>query len=114
MFNLTIDESEIKRLIKEAIREEVALQLKEVVGNNINNKVCNKQKKIDDHVIKGVRGLANYLGCGVNTAQNIIKSEILLNKKIQYNTGKGWRFKKDKLTELLEKEPEIFKRIGRK
>ena len=68
----------------------------------------------DDNLIKGVRGLAKYLGCGVNTAQNIINSEILLNKKIQYSTGDGWRFRKDKLTDLLEKEPEILKKVRKK
>lgn len=69
---------------------------------------------IDANLIKGVRGLAAFLDCGTNTAQNIVKSEILLKKKIQYNTGHGWRFRKDKLTELLEKEPEILKKVRKK
>lgn len=68
----------------------------------------------DDSLIKGVKGLAAFLGCGTNTAQNIINDGILLKKKIQYNTGKGWRFRKDKLTELLEKEPEILKKVPKK
>ena len=68
----------------------------------------------DANLIKGVKGLADFLGCGINTAQNIVNSEILLKKKIQYNTGKGWRFRKDKLTELLEKEPEILKKVRKK
>lgn len=68
----------------------------------------------DDNLIKGVKGLAAFLGCGTNTAQNIINSEILLNKKIQYATGDGWRFRKDKLTDLLEKEPEILKKVRKK
>ena len=68
----------------------------------------------DANLIKGVRGLATFLGCGVNTAQNIVSSEILLKKKIQYNAGDGWRFRKDKLTELLEKEPEILKKVRKK
>ena len=68
----------------------------------------------DTNLIKGVKGLATFLGCGANTAQNIVNSEILLKKKIQYNTGKGWRFRKDKLTELLEKEPEILKKVRKK
>ncbi len=66
----------------------------------------------DANLIKGVRGLAEYLGCGINTAQNIINSEILSKKKIQYRAGKSWRFRKDKLTELLDKEPEILKKVG--
>ena len=32
----------------------------------------------DDNLIKGVKGLADFLGCGINTAQNIVNSEILL------------------------------------
>lgn len=68
----------------------------------------------DANLIKGVRGLAKFLGCGVNTAQNIVSSEILLKRKIQYNAGDGWRFRKDKLTDLLEKEPEILKKVRKK
>ena len=68
----------------------------------------------DENLIKGVKGLAAFLSCGINTAQNIIKDGILLKKHIQYNTGKGWRFRKDKLTELLEKEPEILKKVRKK
>lgn len=69
---------------------------------------------IDANLIKGVRGLAAFLDCGTNTAQNIINSKILLQKKIQYNAGDGWRFRKDKLTDLLEKEPEILKKVRKK
>ena len=68
----------------------------------------------DTNLIKGVKGLATFLGCGANTAQNIINSKILLKKKIQYNAGDGWRFRKDKLTDLLEKEPEILKKVRKK
>lgn len=68
----------------------------------------------DANLIKGVKGLAAFLGCGTNTAQNIINDGILLKKKIQYCTGDGWRFRKDKLTELLEKEPEILRKVRKK
>lgn len=68
----------------------------------------------DANLIKGVKGLADFLGCGINTAQNIIKSEILLKRKIQYSTGNGWRFRRDKLTDLLEKEPEVLKKVRKK
>lgn len=69
---------------------------------------------IDANLIKGVRGLAAFLGCGTNKAQDIVKSEILLKKKIQYSIGDDWRFRKDKLTDLLEKEPEILKKVRKK
>ena len=68
----------------------------------------------DANLIKGVKGLAAFLDCGTNTAQNIINDGVLLKKKIQYCTGDGWRFRKDKLTDLLEKEPEILKKVRKK
>ena len=68
----------------------------------------------DANLIKGVKGLAAFLDCGTNTAQNIINDGILLKKKIQYNAGDGWRFRKDKLTDLLEKEPEILKKVRKR
>ena len=78
----------------------------------ISVEVKEQESTSDANLIKGVKGLADFLGCGINTAQNIINSEILSKKKIQYRAGKGWRFRKDKLTELLDKEPEIFKKVG--
>lgn len=114
MLNSIFNENEIKRLIREAIREEVASQITEMIAMNSNNAIRVKQSKQDNNVIKGVKGLAEYLGCGVNTAQNIINSEILLNKKIQYRTGRGWRFRKGDLNKLLHEQPQIFKRVTRK
>ncbi|MBQ5898453.1 MAG: helix-turn-helix domain-containing protein [Alistipes sp.] len=94
----------------------------DVIGCNV-DVVCNEQEQpldieqtpsIEGDIIKGVKGLSDYLGCGVNTAQDIINSKILEKKKIQYRAGRCWRFKKDKLAELLEKEPEILKYRGRR
>ena len=65
-------------------------------------------------IIKGVKGLAEFLGCGINTAQNIINSQELVRRGVQYNAGRGWRFSKEKLTDLLEKEPELLKRVRKK
>ena len=83
-------------------------------STTISVEVKEEVSTIDTNLIKGVKGLADFLGCGINTAQNIIKSEILLKRKIQYNTGNGWRFRRDKLTDLLEKEPEILKKVRKK
>lgn len=69
---------------------------------------------VDDNIIKGVEGLKAYLSCGVNTAQDIINSKILEKKGIQYRAGRSWRFNKNKLAELLEKDPECLKYKGRK
>ena len=63
MFNLTIDENEFKRLIRDAVREEVSAQLKEMFGND----EVNDRKPY----IKGIKGLADFLGVGRSTAQKL-------------------------------------------
>ncbi len=59
-------------------------------------------------LIKGVNGLAEFLGCGITKAQNIINSQVLQERDIAYRTGNRWRFNKTLLTRLLEEEPEIL------
>ena len=59
-------------------------------------------------LIKGVNGLADFLGCGSTKAQNIINSGILRERDIAYRAGNRWRFNKKQLTRLLEEEPEIL------
>ena len=61
-------------------------------------------------LIKGVNGLADFLGCGSTKAQNIINSGILRERDIAYRAGNRWRFNKTLLAELLQEEPEIFNR----
>lgn len=73
--------------------------------------VKDEDLRVDENVLKGVAGLAGFLGCGINSAQGIINSKILEEKKIQYKIGKAWRFNKNKLASLLEANPEIFKKL---
>ena len=62
-------------------------------------------------LIKGINGLADFLGCGSTKAQNIINSGILRERDIAYRAGNRWRFNKTLLTRLLEEEPEILNRV---
>lgn len=62
-------------------------------------------------LIKGVNGLAEFLGCGITKAQSIMNSGILQNHEIAYRAGNRWRFNKTLLSELLQEEPEILNRI---
>lgn len=64
--------------------------------------------------IAGVRGLAEYLGCGINKAQEIIKNGVLFEDKIQYKAGRKWLFNVRKLDSFLEKNPRAFENIRRK
>lgn len=59
-------------------------------------------------LIKGINGLAEYLGCGTTKAQDIMNSGILQERDIAYRAGKRWRFNKVLLTKLLQEEPEIL------
>ena len=62
-------------------------------------------------LIKGINGLADFLGCGSTKAQNIINSGILRERDIAYRAGNRWRFNKALLTRLLEEEPEILNKV---
>ena len=62
-------------------------------------------------LIKGVNGLAEFLGCGSTKAQNIINSGVLQEREIADRAGNRWRFNKTLLTRLLDEEPEILNRV---
>ena len=73
-----------------------------------------KQSQIKDEpreLIKGINGLAEFLGCGSTKAQNIMNSGILQERDIAYRAGNRWRFNKTLLTRLLDEEPEILNRV---
>lgn len=70
-----------------------------------------KQSQIKDEpreLIKGINGLAEFLGCGTTKAQKIMNSGVLQERDIAYRAGNRWRFNKTLLTRLLEEEPEIL------
>ena len=62
-------------------------------------------------LIKGINGLAEFLGCGSTKAQNIINSGVLQEREIAYRAGNRWRFNKTLLTRLLDEDPEILNRV---
>ena len=65
----------------------------------------------NDGPIRGVRGLAKFLGCGVNKAQQIMNSGVLIEEKIAYKIGHTWLMNREKLTVLLEGNPRIFEKL---
>ena len=62
-------------------------------------------------LIKGINGLAEFLGCGTTKAQNIMNSGVLQDRDIAYRAGNRWRFNKTLLIRLLEEEPEILNKV---
>lgn len=68
----------------------------------------------NNRVVKGIRGLAKFLGCGVNKAQQIMNSGVLIEEKIAYKTGHTWLMNREKLTILLEENPRIFEKLSTK
>lgn len=62
-------------------------------------------------LIKGINGLAEFLGCCSTKAQNIMNSGVLQERDIAYRAGNRWRFNKALLTRLLEEEPEILNKV---
>lgn len=63
--------------------------------------------KEDANLIKGVKGLAKYLRCGTTKAQDIINNneEAFRKAGVAMRVGKGWRFNKEKLDELIKSNP---------
>lgn len=70
--------------------------------------------RVSERIIKGVRGLAEFLGCGVNKAQHIMNSGVLISEKTTYKMGKIWITNREKLTVLLEENPRIFEKLSTK
>ena len=65
----------------------------------------------DERIIKGVKGLGRYLGCGTTKAQEILNSGLLRTNAVAYRSGKGWRINAEKLDKLLADNPDIFKGV---
>lgn len=68
-----------------------------------------RDAEIEDAIIKGVEGLAVFLGCGKTKAQEILNSNVLQKAGVAYRMGKGWRFNKGKLSSFMKDNPEIFR-----
>lgn len=68
----------------------------------------------DSKTVKGIKGLAKHLGCGINKAQEISNSGILRKEGIQYSLGRDWFFNIEKLDIFLSKNPQALDTIRRK
>ena len=104
-----------KEVIKELLKTmyESACAQKELFGLLIEEFESEESIQLENdneprELIKGITGLADYLGCGTTKAQDIMNSGILQERDIAYRAGKRWRFNKVLLTKLLQEEPEIL------
>ena len=88
------------------MQKELLELLLQVIEEKETNTTPSKEEPRE--LIKGIRGLAEFLSCGTTKAQNIMNSGILQERGIAYRAGNRWRFNKTLLTRLLEEEPEIF------
>lgn len=80
-------------------------------ASTIKQKDSSKASTKEDNqseVIKGVKGLADYLHCGSTKAQNILNEGTLQNNGVAYRTGNRWIFNREKLDELLSNKPDIL------
>lgn len=67
-----------------------------------------ENQKEDRTLVKGVGGLADYLGCGKNKAQDILNTGVLQKKEIAYRTGNRWIVNTTLLDEALAENPELL------
>lgn len=73
-----------------------------------------EKESTDKQIIKGVKGLATYMGIGITKAQEILNSGILQKNGIAYRSGKAWRLNAQKLDKMLSDNPAIFRGIQQK
>ena len=108
------DKNEVMRKLLSSMYESVCAQ-KEMLELLIEEYESEAEHQFEQdnnprELIKGVSGLAEFLGCGNTKAQNIMNSGVLQERDIAYRAGNRWRFNKTLLTRLLEEEPEILNR----
>ena len=108
------DENEVIKKLLTTMYESACAQ-KELLGMLLEEfEEESEQSQIKDEpreLIKGVNGLAEFLGCCLTKAQNIMNSGVLQERDIAYRAGNRWRFNKTRLTRLLDEEPEILNRV---
>ena len=91
------------------MQKELLELLLQVIEEEETNTTPSKEEPRE--LIKGIRGLAEFLGCGSTKAQSIMNSGILQEHDIAYRSGNRWRFNKTLLTKLLQEEPEILNNL---
>ena len=67
----------------------------------------------ETRVIKGIKGLAKFLNKGTTTAQDILNSKILQKQGIAYRVRNGWNINTEKLSQILENNPDLLSKRGR-
>ena len=112
---IILDKKEVMKKLLSTMYESACAQkdLLEMLMEELEEEKSSQVQAKDEprELIKGVNGLAEFLGCGITKAQSIMNSGILQNHEIAYRAGNRWRFNKTLLSELLQEEPEILNRI---
>lgn len=109
MFNLSFDENEIKRIIREAVREEVAAQVAaqlSCIGGSVPQYANNNKP-----YIRGIQGLADFLGVGKSTAQKLKNMGLIPFS--QQPWSKIVLFDKEKVKDALQNNSELKKIYSR-
>ena len=65
-------------------------------------------KREPNKVVSGIKGLAEFLGCGLTKANEVVQGGILKDAGIQYMVGNCWKFNAEKLTKYLTEHPEVL------
>ncbi len=106
------DKNETTKLFLTGMYESICKQkeMLELILEQYNTEQDEQPSEVEEHreLIKGVKGLAEFLGCGVTKAQSIMNSGVLQERDIAYRAGNRWRFNKNLLSRLLKEKPEVL------
>lgn len=99
---------------KKYLKSDNTTENNDIIDNTFNTQYTSQEEYLnneDNEYIKGIRKLAEFLQCGNNRANEIVKSRILEDEGVQFKMGNSYRFHKKKLMDLLSRKPDVFKDV---
>ena len=114
---IEIIEGIIKSDIFRGFREDCAVEYKRKYGQRPERRptvVVKENTKVVGDTIIGVRGLATYLRCGGDKAQNIVSCGVLQKAGVSFKVGRTNQFDKKKLDAFLSAHPQALAKITKK
>lgn len=114
---IEIIEGIIKSDIFKGFREDCAVEYKRKYGQRPERRptvVVKENTKVVGDTIIGVRGLAAYLRCGGDKAQNIVSCGVLQKAGVSFKVGRTNQFDKKKLDAFLSAHPQALANIPKK
>ena len=95
-------------------QRETGMRPQRPMKNHLSAPIQAAANAFSNDVIVGVRGLKEYLGCGIAKAQEILNSGILQKAGISFRVGNRHSISREKLDDYIKNNPNAFARLSKK